>query len=88
VLLCCTAGGKLLLCNKNDCIWHLVYLNWLLKNAAPVARSQPENPDANLMPKTATLKTATLALPSSVTLFGRFMALIDRALMAMRGSPP
>jgi hypothetical protein len=27
-------------------------------------------------------KTATIALPSSATLFGRFMALIDRALMA------
>ena len=39
-------------------------------------------PMPTLMPKTATLKTATLALPSSVTLFGRFMALIDRALMA------
>ena len=27
-------------------------------------------------------KTATLALPSSATLFGRFMALVDRVLMA------
>jgi hypothetical protein len=27
-------------------------------------------------------KTATIALPSSATLFGRFMAFIDRALMA------
>jgi hypothetical protein len=35
-----------------------------------------------LMPKTATIETATIALPSSVTLFGRFMAFVDRALMA------
>jgi hypothetical protein len=34
-----------------------------------------------LMPKTMP-ETATIALPSSETLFGRFMALIDRALMA------
>jgi hypothetical protein len=31
---------------------------------------------------TMTSKTATIALPSSATLFGRFMAFIDRALMA------
>jgi hypothetical protein len=67
----------LLLCKQNGCIWHLVYLDWFLKDAAPVARTQAENPMPTLMPK-----IATIALPSSVTLFGRFMALIDRALMA------
>jgi hypothetical protein len=40
-----------------------------------------ENQMPTLMPKTMP-ETATIALPSSATLFGRFMALIDRVLMA------
>jgi hypothetical protein len=40
-----------------------------------------ENPMPTLMPKMMP-ETAAIALPSSVTLFGRFMALVDRALMA------
>jgi hypothetical protein len=34
------------------------------------------------MSKTAAVKTAAIALPSSISLFGRIMAGIDRALMA------
>jgi hypothetical protein len=74
---CCTALVILLLCKQVCCIWHLVYLNSLSKLAGRCCPAPTrENQMSSFTPN------ATNALPLSPSIFGRFLALVDRVLMA------
>jgi hypothetical protein len=62
----------LLLCKQTCCCWHLVYIKLAPDDEADTAATQ----ERDMMSK-----TASIALNSSSTLFGRFLAAIDRLLM-------
>jgi hypothetical protein len=63
----------MLLCKQISCVWHLVYLNWSQIETQPMAA---------LTKRTEMSKTASLPAFQTTSLFSRFMATIDRLLMA------
>ena len=57
----------------NPLFWHLVYISWLGDDGiAPSLTST----------RMTMSKIVAIALPAQTTLFGRLLAIIDRALMA------
>ena len=63
----------MLLCNGMRRHWHLVYIDCLRNETVILTVSRKEFPMS---------KTATVALAPSTSLFARFMAAVDRFLMA------
>ncbi len=63
----------MLLCKQMRRRWHLVYIDCLSKRDARLIVSRKGIPMA---------KTASVALAPSTSLFSRFMAAVDRFLMA------
>ena len=72
MVVCCTAKDDMLPCKQSRCCWYLVYVDC----------SQITTGARRLLKGNPMSKTASLALAPSATLFSRFLATLDRLLMA------